>query len=262
MTDYNSKRACRASRVAATAVVLGLLSAILAGCSGAPRPAFRQEFVPFTPEQKSDLEMSKARSYRIQEGDLLKVYFAYERELNQDGVVVLSDGSVGLIGVDTIKLAGLTLTEADSLITLAYSREYKEPALSVMVQETSGRRVYVFGEVRNPGLYKLPSGTIDVMGAVTLAGGYTGDAQKKSTLVVRVTTEGYEFQEIDMDAFGTVDFAKLATVPLQNYDIIYVPRSAVGDFAYFSKSVLVGLSYVTRMFYDIRYISTGSLGRY
>jgi len=219
-----------------------LLCVLLTGCGGSSDIMVRSDFVEFTPEQKSDLVAQGTHSYQIQERDILKVYFAYERELNQDGIIVLNDGTVSLIGVGNLKLAGYTLSEADSVLTAAYSREYREPALSVMVQETFGRRVYVLGEVGNPGLHRLSMGGIDILSAVAVAGGFTADAEKAGTLVIRVTPEGYQFHEINLDAFSGVELAAVAGVPLLNYDVVYIPRSRIGDFGYFAKNVLVGFS--------------------
>ncbi|MBK7048544.1 MAG: SLBB domain-containing protein [bacterium] len=57
----------------------------------------------------------------------------------------------------------------------------------MMIQETQGRRVYVLGEVRTPGFYKLPMGGTDVMSAIALASGFTDDAARDGTIIVRIT---------------------------------------------------------------------------
>lgn len=243
----------------AAVVAAGLLAlAALAGCGGTA-VAPRSEFIPFTPEQRTVLQGQTTRSYRIQEGDVLRVHFAYEKNLDQDFVHVLSDGTVNLVGVNSIRLAGMTMAEADSLLTRAYSREYREPALSVMMQETQGRRVYVLGMVRNPGLYKVPEDGLDVVNAVAVAGGFTDDASKGNTVVVRVTNEGYQCQEVNLDDIGKPEFALLAAMQLEPYDVVYVPRSGSGNFNYFSRTVLAGIGNLTRILYDLRYITSGKL---
>jgi polysaccharide export outer membrane protein len=230
----------------------------LAGCGGSGPPVLRTDFIPFSPEQKIENDAQVTRAYRIQEGDILKVHFAYEKNLNQDGIVVLNDGAISLTGVDRVRVAGLTLAETDSVLTIAYSHEYREPALSVMVIETVGRRVYVMGHVKNPGFYRVPLGGMDVMGAIGMADGFSEYADPASTLVVRVTQEGYQVQEIDLESFGSPGYGALATIPLQSYDIIYVPRSRVGDIAFFAENVLASIGSVTRIFYDLTYITTGT----
>jgi polysaccharide biosynthesis/export protein len=249
------------SHVAVLAAGLLVLS-VLGGCAGSSPRAPRTEFIPFTAEQKASYQAQAGRSYRIQEGDVLKVYFAFERDLNQDGVVVLSDGSVSLVGVDTIRLAGLTIAEADSALTAAYAHDYRDPALSVMIQETQGRRVYVLGEVKNPGYYQVPVGGLELMNAITMASGFSEDAAREGTLIVRVTDQGYQVQEIDCSRFGKGDFSPFAAIPLRPYDIVFVPRSGSGDFGYLTRSVLVGLGYITRMAYDVYSVTTKLQGRY
>lgn len=245
-------------------MILGVaLLVALGGCGGGPSTVVRSNFVEFTPDQKQEIEAGSSQEYRIQEGDVLKVAFSYEKELNQDGVLVLNDGSISLMGVDRIELAGLTLTEADTRVTQAYAKDYLEPDLSIIVQKTPGRRVYVLGEVKSPGMHELPSGGIDMLGAISVAGGFTGDAARSGSVLVRVTDDGYLVQEIDLDNFNSIAAAGLATIKIQPYDVVYVPRSRIGDFAYFSKTVIAGIAQITRIAVDINYLSGGALiGRY
>ena len=49
---------------------------------------------------------------------------------------------------------------------------------------------------------------------------------------------------------------------LEPYDVVYVPRSRTGDFAYFSRTILQGLLNITRMAADIKYLSGVTYGRY
>lgn len=239
-----------------------LSAAAIAGCGGGPAFVMRSEFIDFTPEQQVEMQARRHSAYRIQEGDILAVRFAYEKNLDQEGVIVLPDGSVNLVGVDRIPVAGLTVSEADSLLTLAYSREYRDPDLSILFQETTGRRVYVLGEVRNPGLYRLPIGGADVMSAVSLAAGFSDNAARDGTLVVRVTPTGYQVQEVNLDQFATAQFGGIAALQLQSYDIVYVPRSRAGDLAYFARTVLQSIGNATRIVYDLKFITDESLGRY
>ena len=235
---------------------------VLGGCGGGPSTVVRSDFVQFTPEQISEIDANASNEYRIQEGDVLRVGFSYQKELNQEDVIVLNDGSVGLIGVDRLELAGLTMTEADSLVTEAYSRDYRDPDLSIIMRESQGRRVYVLGEVNNPGLHSVPPGGLDIIGAITVAGGFGEHAAKGGTVLVRVTEEGYLVQEIDLDGFASASYSALGVISLQAYDVIYVPRSRIGDFDYFSRTVLAGLVNITRIAVDVKYLSQGGFGRF
>jgi protein involved in polysaccharide export with SLBB domain len=245
---------------------LGLMAllalAVISGCAGSPGYVPRSEFVEFTPEQKVEIARGSGKAYKVQEGDVLKLGFAYLKDLDQDNVIILPDGSANFVGIDRVVLEGLTLSEADSILTAKYSTEFKDPQLTVIVKETQGRKVYVLGEVKNPGLHALPRGGIGIVGAVTVAGGFTDEAAKGGVALARVTPEGYLVQEIDLSGFHTVEYSALAGIPLEPFDIVYVPRSRVGDFAYFSKTVLQGILNLTRIASDVKYISGGTLWRY
>jgi protein involved in polysaccharide export with SLBB domain len=247
-------------------LLLGALVAMssgLVGCGGSS--AFkspRSNFVEFTHEQRMEIEASAIREYRIQQDDILRIDVSNLRELSQSAVLVLPDGAISLVGVDRIQVGGLTLTEADSAITAAYSREYRDPRISVIVLETKGRQIYVLGEVRSPGLQRLSHGGLSVVGAVTLAGGFTEDAAPDGTVLVRITPEGYLAQELDLSSFHDVGSMALASVELLPFDVLYVPRSRMGDFAYFSKTILAGLANITRMASDIKFLSSGKTGRF
>jgi protein involved in polysaccharide export with SLBB domain len=234
---------------------------VLSGCAGGNDFVVRNQYVEFTQEQQQAIAVEDAREYRIQEGDILKIAFSYLKELDQDEVVVLPDGSVTLVGVDQIRIAGMTISEADKSVTEAYAREYRDPSLSLIIRKSEGRRVYVLGEVAQPGLHAVPRGGLDIVGAITVAGGFSDDAAKDGTVLVRVNPEGYTVQEIDLSGFHTATYGELAGVNLKNFDVVYVPRSRIGDFGYFSKTVLSGLLNMTRIAADIKYLSGGNIGR-
>ncbi len=240
---------------------LSTMLILLAGCAGSQHPVVRTNFVEFTPQQRREIDNAKSYEYCLQTGDLLKIAFADEKKLSPDPVRILPDGAITLVGVDRVEVAGLTVTQADSVITRAYSHQYRDPRISVIVLETLGKRVYVMGEVRNPGLIRIPEGGLGPITAVALAGGFTDDAAKEDAVLVRVTPNGYLVQEINLTDFQHVTAGSLATIQLMPYDVIYIPRTKIGDFAYFSKSVLAGLVQITRIASDVRYFSGGA-GRY
>ncbi|MBU2501077.1 polysaccharide export protein [bacterium] len=253
----------RYGRFRAGWLLLVLFTLAAAGCgSGGNRPVVRTNFIDFTPEQLRAIEHAGEYEYRLQPNDLLRVAFANEPNLLRDPVLILPDGAVTLVGVDRIKVAGLTITEADSVITDAYAKEYRDPQISVVVLESRGRRVYVLGEVVQPGMVDLAHGGLDILGAIAQSGGFTEHAAKDGAVLVRVTSAGYMVRELDLSNFHTLAFSELATVDLLPYDVIYVPRTRIGDFAYFARSVLTGVVNITRIASDMRYLSDGGIGRF
>ena len=100
------------------------------------------------------------------------------------------------------------------------------------------------------------------MGAVASAGGFSEGAARDGVILVRVTETGYSMQEVNMGDFSSMEMNQLATLRLEPLDVLYVPRSRVGDFHYFSRTILAGLVSMTRIATDLKYLSGGALGRY
>lgn len=246
--------------LALSAAVICLLA--LCGCGGRQYSTVRSSFVEFSEDQILEIESNRTEQYRIQPNDVLQVAFENQDDLNQDPVLVLPDGAISMVGLDRLVVAGMTLEEADTAITNEFGKEYRDPRISVIVRETAGLQVYVLGEVKSPGVQTMPRGGLQMIGAVTLAGGFTPDAAPDGAVLVRVTAEGYLVQEINLSGFYEVTSLELAMIDLYPNDIIYVPRSRIGDFSYFCRSVLTGVTQITRIAYDLKYLTGGNLGRY
>ena len=120
-------------------VVLTALAVVIAGCGGGPSAIVREHYVEFSPHDQETIQAHSSLPYRFQGGDIFDVAFSYLKDLDQHEVLVLPDGSVNLIGVERLMLAGLTLAEADDLITKAYARDYRDPELTLILRKTKGR---------------------------------------------------------------------------------------------------------------------------
>ena len=89
-------------------------------------------------------------------------------------------------------------------------------------------RVYVFGEVENPGVYKLPEANMSLFDAISEAGGPTVFAQQSSTRIVRGSPERPDIIPIDLKKL-IEQGDQTQNVMLASGDLIYVPRSSFGD---------------------------------
>jgi len=250
---YGTSGATGRSRgaLAAALAVLGLLAVAGCGSSGAI-PEVRTELVPFTVEQKADLTRARSAQYRLRPGDRLAVDFKYEDELDSSNLLILPDGRLTLPGgVDPVAARGLTVVELDSTLTSLYALDYRDAELSVVVEALAELHVYVFGEVKNPGQVVLQAGGMGVLQAIGYAGGFANSAQPQETVVMRVTPEGFLLRQIDLSHLERRGLFDPLLMDLQPYDLIYVPRSAIGDFDYFAGSVLEGFVNLTDIFWDV-----------
>ncbi|MDO9529346.1 MAG: polysaccharide biosynthesis/export family protein [Syntrophales bacterium] len=95
---------------------------------------------------------------------------------------------------------------------------------------TYGERVYVFGEVATQGIYRLKD-AYDLLAAVSKAGGTTRVAVDSDIKIIRGYEEDRENPIILSANLDEIlkkgDIAQ--NVSLQNGDVVYVPRTAIGD---------------------------------
>jgi polysaccharide export outer membrane protein len=247
----------------AVLLLAGCALSALAGCGSAPGPGVRHEaMVPFSPAERDLFLAAQGDFYRIQRGDLLGVFFIdkdLNQQLKQPEVLVLPDGSASFIGVDRLEVAGRTVVQLDSTLTARYGQSLRDVDLSVVVTKSAGIQVYVLGEVRNPDLYSVPAHGFTVMGAIARAGGFQDGADRGSVTLIRLTPEGYLCREMNLAAIRKGLAFDAALADLRSYDIIYVSRSALGDFAAFSRDVVQALSHYTGLVLDVRAIERGTV---
>ncbi len=116
--------------------------------------------------------------YRLVPGDVLNIIVLNDQSLSGEQVIG-PDGFIRLPLVGAIKAAGLTLDELTEKLQQALGRFIRRPRITVTLKQfpASVRRVYVLGEVKNPGAYQIPPGiTPTIFDAVALAGGFTDNA--------------------------------------------------------------------------------------
>lgn len=97
------------------------------------------------------------------------------------------------------------------------------PALS-----KEANRVFVFGEVQKPGVYAFSGPQVPLLDAISQAGGVTVFAKENSTKVVRGDTTRPEVISVSLrKLLESGDHTQ--NLALVNKDLVYVPRSFVGD---------------------------------
>jgi len=144
-------------------------------------------------------------------------------------ITVRPDGYATFPLIGDIKLAGKTIPEASQILNKSYHKVLKELQVSLLLHEPSGSMIYVVGEVKKPGAYKIMR-PITVVEALSLAEGFTRDACLKSVIVARKKEKTMYCQRINLDnVLKLKEEAKFFYV-LPN-DIIYVPRTWISKAA-------------------------------
>ena len=121
-----------------------------------------------------------ASIYRLGSDDKLRMVVYGEEQLTGE-YVVGSDGEISPPLIGSVKVAGLTLAEAQAKITEAYGSSYvTDPKISLNVIEY--RPFYILGEVNKAGQYPYRNG-MTAMRAVATAEGFTYRANKKKIAI-------------------------------------------------------------------------------
>jgi len=121
--------------------------------------------------------------YVIGAEDVLYIHVWREEAFTRT-VPVRTDGKISLPLVQEIKAAGLTPLQLKEVLTRKLKEFIENPVVSVTVMEANSFKVYVSGQVRTPGVYRLRSET-SVAQVIPMAGGFTEWANQKKILIIR-----------------------------------------------------------------------------
>ena len=206
----------------------------LSACSPVPSlpPA------PLAPATRHRARQQSAR-YRIQVGDVLGVRLILNPELNEE-VTVRPDGHISTTVVKDELAYGRTVPEVTAALTRDYSAELHNPRLTVVVRSFAPTRIYVGGEVTNPGEFITVGPTLTLSQAIARAGGLktmTGDEDK--IFIIRRGPD--DVPQFFSTRFQDVMWGKdaAADVRLAPFDVVFVPRSGISEvYRFFNQYLL------------------------
>lgn len=212
---------------------------------GAPPGALK----PITPElirsyDRTSTEMTrtrvqhlfgKAEPYRVGPGDILNIVVWNHPELaltpagsaatavvtgvNElgNGYNVGPDGTIQFPFSGPVHVSGLNEFQIRERLTQRLSGYINQPQITVRVQAYRSGRIYVDGEVRNPGVLPITDIPMTLPEAINRAGGMTPDADRSSVVLTRAGVS----TTIDLPALtrGDVDPSNIL---LRNGDLLRV----------------------------------------
>ena len=124
-----------------------------------------------------------SENYIIGSEDILYIHIWKEEHLSRT-VPVRRDGIISLPLVDEIKAEGLTPLQLKEILAQRFKEFIGDPNITVMVMEANSFKVYLSGQIRNPGVYRLRSET-SLLQIISMAGGFTDWANQKKILIIR-----------------------------------------------------------------------------
>lgn len=193
-------------------------------------PAFGAAAPADTPIDQID--WGQTPEYRIVPGDELGLNFGPREDLSNELVrpaTVRVDGRITVFPIGDVVAAGRTPVELQTELIRLLAAEYRQPRVTVEVVRSAANRVHVLGRVKRPGsqvIQSLPT----LMQVIAEAGGFEDDAARNSVIVMHRA------------GLGSVRVARIRAdrllrgggdVPLSRFDIVYVPRTTIGNLGVF-----------------------------
>ncbi len=219
-------------RRGAVRLIGALFVALLAGCSATPTEA------PLPPVgEPLSPSLVDSGQYRLEPGDVLRVKFTYQPEMDVK-LEIDPDGNVAIPGVGEIQARGKTAEELAADIETLSSSNLRDPEVTVIVAQLGPRKVYVGGEVRLPGpvLYRVG---MTPMQAILDRGGFTEVARIDS--VLHVSSQGNTVDATRLDFSNEIKRGSPELQVLAVNDVIFVPRTFIGDANAFVRLYIRGL---------------------
>src|SRR2546423_1098856 len=162
--------------------------------------------------------------YVLSANDQIAVEVFGEDDLRTNGRLN-AEGNLSLPLLGSVRLSGLTLTQAASRVTELYGRDYLvNPKVNVMLVGYAKRRFTVLGQVNRPGSYEMPEGSpegVDLLEAIAMAGGYTRIAAPERISVRRHTDSG--------DQMIRVNAKRVAKGAANNFRVIPGDTITIGE---------------------------------
>jgi len=121
--------------------------------------------------------------YVIGPEDVLYIQVWKEEALTRT-VPVRTDGMISLPLINEVQASGLTPLQLRELLTEKFKAFVDNPTVTVVVTEANSFKVFVSGQVRTPGVYRLRSETT-LLQIISLAGDFTNEANPKKIVIIR-----------------------------------------------------------------------------
>jgi polysaccharide export outer membrane protein len=148
--------------------------------------------------------MTPAEPYTIENGDVLSIVVWDHPELNGNagatpastaeapsgaipsaGFTVDASGQIQFPYAGVLKVSGLTQDEARKQLAAKLARYINKPNVTLQVQSYRSRRIYVDGEVKQPGVLAINDIPMTLVEALNRVGGMLATADQSRLLLVR-----------------------------------------------------------------------------
>lgn len=135
--------------------------------------------------------------YKIGPGDILNISVWKEEDMDKQ-ILVKPDGGITFPLVGDMQADGLTTDQLTEKLKSRLKKYIPTPVVTVSVLQSVSNKIYVVGKVIKPGEYQATH-YMDVLQAISLAGGLTPYADSDDIKIIRRTNERKQVFEFDYD---------------------------------------------------------------
>ena len=179
---------------------------------------------------------ANATSYVLGAEDQITVRVFAADDIPDKPAQIDNDGTVTLPMIGQVHAAGLTVEQLQANLVIAYKKYFKDPQVTVQVNDFRSQPVSVAGNVTNPGVVQL-RGNRNLMEVIGQAGGLRADAGD-SVLITRNLSQGpipvsgaytdptgkYSIAHIDIRSIMSGKDPE-GNIQIKPHDVITVPRA-------------------------------------
>lgn len=167
--------------------------------------------------------------YILGSGDIIEISVWNHPELKRE-MSIRPDGWISFPLAGEFAASGITPIALSEQIQQKLLKYMRNPIVSVIVVKYGSKKVLVLGEVKKPGLYQYEGG-MTAFDAIGLSEGYNKHAELRSILVVRnVKTNPKHPEFLLANLYKAIHDANMSeNILLEPYDIVYVPKSFIGN---------------------------------
>ncbi|MBI3019372.1 MAG: polysaccharide export protein [Deltaproteobacteria bacterium] len=161
-----------------------ILLFVVGGCSTIPHP--------MTPAD----DFLQTKTWPIQPEAKIEITVSGEPSFSKKNMEVAPDGTFTYTPLGKIPATQFTEESLRDYIVERLSKDFfHDPQVYVSVENKA--KIYVLGEVKNPGLFEIQK-PITVLEAVKLAGSFNDQAQRDMIRIVRNTPQGEKIKEVPL----------------------------------------------------------------
>ena len=177
-------------------------------------------------------------------GDVIEISVWRNDDLNKT-VEIGSTGAISYPLIGTVQIGGLSIFEVRDKIAMGLSEFLVDPQVGINVVSYESKKISILGEVGRPGVFQSVHGMYAIE-AISLAGGFTLDAEPKSVILVRGGAENPETRILNLSA-ALKDADGVQNELLLPGDALYVPASKLASAERFVRRLDNILRFIVRL---------------